>query len=185
MAILHTRISPACTQTSPSNGESIGRPFRAPLTSSTWEGDNTILSLQAGRALIGAWGAAIKKKRLAPGVAYLGKPNVLQLKSDGSLSAADIESAWSCVAANVIKKANEEFVGLVKSGKPKDEAMELCSQGRFIAAKLHTFGYIYTKFREAVEEMPATPESDMLKTVCRLYGLWQIEEQQGYFLKCE
>jgi hypothetical protein len=26
------------------------------LTYSTWEGDNTILSLQAGRSLVGAWG---------------------------------------------------------------------------------------------------------------------------------
>ncbi|ORY32176.1 acyl-coenzyme A oxidase I [Naematelia encephala] len=149
----------------------------------TWEGDNTILSLQAGRALIGAWGAAVKGKRLAPGVAYLGIPNILTAKSDSSLSLADIQKAWSCVAANVVKKATEEYLVHLKAGKTKDEAMERCSQSRFIAAKLHTVGYIFAMFSAAVEEMPNNPETDVLKTVCRLYGLWQIEELQGYFLK--
>jgi acyl-CoA oxidase len=63
--------------------------------------------------------------------------------------------------------------------------MEKCSQSRFIAAKVHTTGYIFNMYREAVEEMEAGPETDVLRTVCELYGLWQIEEQQGSFLKCE
>jgi len=129
--------------------------------------------------------AAIKKRRLAPGVAYLGLPGVLQLKSDGSLSLKDIQTAWSCVAANVIKKANEEYLTHLRAGKAKDVAMEKTSQSRFIAAKLHTLGYIFNMFREALEEMPQGEERKVLESVCRLYGLWQIEEQQGYFLKCE
>lgn len=128
--------------------------------------------------------AAIKKRRLAPGVAYMGIPNVLQLKSDSSLSLTDIQSAWSCVAANVVKKANEEYLSHLKSGIAKDVSMEKTSQSRFIAAKLHTFGYIFNMFREAVGEMESGPERDVMEEVCRLYGLWQIEEQQGYFLKC-
>ncbi|WWD19387.1 hypothetical protein CI109_103847 [Kwoniella shandongensis] len=149
----------------------------------TWEGDNTILSLQAGRSLVGAWGGAIKGKKLAPGVAYLNDPAILTAKSDSSLSLSDIQRAWQCVAANVIKKAAEEYVSHLKSGKSKDQAMEICSQSRFIAAKVHTVGYIFRLFREAVEEMDDNEETKLLKTVARLYGLWQIEEQQGYFLK--
>jgi acyl-CoA oxidase len=114
----------------------------------------------------------------------MGLPNVLKLKSDGSLSLTDIQSAWSCVAANVVKKANEEYLSHLKSGKPKDVSMEKTSQSRFIAAKLHTFGYIFKLFREALGDMPDGPEKDVLDKVCRLYGLWQIEEQQGYFLRC-
>ena len=45
-------------------------------------------------------------------------------------------------------------------------------------------GYIYGMFREAVEELDTSAEREVLERVCRLYGLWQIEEQQGYFLKC-
>jgi acyl-CoA oxidase len=128
---------------------------------------------------------ALKKRKLAPGVAYLARPGVLTLKSDSSLSLNDIESAWACVAANVVKKANEEFVAHIKSGKDKEVAMEMTSQSRFIAAKLHTFGYISTRFKEAVEEMKPGPERDVLDKVSRLYSLWQIEENQGAFLKCE
>ncbi|KAK8854478.1 hypothetical protein IAR55_003216 [Kwoniella newhampshirensis] len=149
----------------------------------TWEGDNTILSLQAGRSLVGAWGGAIKGKKLAPGVAYLNDSSILTAKSDSSLSLSDIQRAWQCVAANVIKKAAEEYVSHLKAGRSKDQAMEICSQSRFIAAKVHTVGYIFRLFREAVDEMDDSEETKLLKTVARLYGLWQIEEQQGYFLK--
>lgn len=85
----------------------------------------------------------------------------------------------------MVKKAAEEYVSHLKSGKSKDEAMERCSQSRFIAAKLHTIGYIFGMYREAVEEMEEGQETAVLKKVCALYGLWQVEEQQGYFLKCE
>ena len=149
----------------------------------TWEGDNTILSLQSGRYLVAAWGDVLKKKRLAPGIAYLGRQGVLSQKSDGSLSLDDIGSAWSCVAANVVKKASEEFAAHIKSGKNKDVAMEATSQSRFIAAKLHTSGYIFDKFRQALQDIPEGDEKKILDKVCRLYGLWQIEEQQGHFLK--
>ncbi len=126
----------------------------------------------------------MKGKRLAPGVAYLGIPNVLTSKSDSSLSLEDIQNSWSCVAANVVKKAAEEYVVHLKSGLSKDEAMERTSQSRFIAAKVHTMGSIFEFFKESVAEMEETAETKLLNTVCRLYGLWQIEEQQGYFLKC-
>ncbi|OWZ77266.1 acyl-CoA oxidase [Cryptococcus neoformans A2-102-5] len=149
----------------------------------TWEGDNTILSLQAGRSLVGAWGAAIKGKRLVSGVAYLNDRSILTAKSDSSLTLSDIKRAWNCVAANVIKKAAEEYVSYLKAGKSKEVAMEMCSQSRFIAAKVHTVGYIFTMFKEAVEEMEESAETEVLRTVAQLYGLWQIEEQQGYFLK--
>lgn len=106
-------------------------------------------------------------------------------KSDGSLSHVDIQRGFDCVAGNAIKKAAEEYVKLLKSGKAKDVAMEGCSSSRFVAAKLHTMGSMFRMYREAVEEMPVTDESKVLKTVCTLYGLWQMEELQGAFLKCK
>lgn len=117
---------------------------------------------------------------------YLGIEGILSTKSDSSLSLADIQKGFNCVAANVVKKAAEEYVALLKSGKTKDEAMERCSQSRFVAAKVHTFGYIFGMFKEALEEMEDkdSQEVQVLQTVCKLYGLWVIEEQQGYFLKC-
>lgn len=105
-------------------------------------GDNTILSLQAGRALISSWADAKKGKTLAPGVAYMSEKSNLNGKSAGKLDLQDIDQAWACVATNVVKKAAEDFEGHLAKGSSKDEAMEKCSQSRFIAAKLHTIGYV-------------------------------------------
>jgi acyl-CoA oxidase len=54
----------------------------------------------------------------------------------------DIDRGWACVAANVVKKAAEDYARELGKGESKDEAMEKCSQSRFIAAKLHTIGYV-------------------------------------------
>lgn len=149
----------------------------------TWEGDNTILSLQSGRSLISSYISATKGAKLAPGVAYLADEATLKAKSDDSLSLNDIQKAWECVAANAVKKAAFQYADLRKAGKNKEEAYEACSQSRFIAAKLHTTGYIFKMFKAALEEMEESPETKSLTTVCRLYGLWQIEENLGYVFK--
>jgi acyl-CoA oxidase len=108
----------------------------------TWEGDNTILSLQAGRSLVSSWEAATRGKPLPPGVSYLSSPATLTAKSNSSLDLSDIDKGWACVAANVVKKAAEDYNNHLGKGLSKDEAMERCSQSRFIAAKLHTVGYV-------------------------------------------
>jgi hypothetical protein len=109
----------------------------------TWEGDNTILSLQSGRSLVSSWNDAIRGKKLAPGVAYLSTPDTLTAKSSGgSLDLQDIDKGWACIAANVVKKAAEDYAAFLKDGKSKNQAMEMCSQSRFIAAKMHTIGYV-------------------------------------------
>jgi acyl-CoA oxidase len=149
----------------------------------TWEGDNTILSLQAGRSLISSYQAAVKGAKLPSGVQYLGQEGVLNATSDNSLSLDDIEQAFNCVAANVVKKSTIEYAENRKGGMSKEDAMEACSQSRFIAAKLHTVGYIFKMNRRAVEAMEASAEKEVLLTTCRLYGLWQVEELQGWFLK--
>lgn len=66
----------------------------------------------------------------------------LTAKSNGNLDLQDIDQAWACVAANVVKKASEDYASHTSKGLSKDEAMERCSQSRFIAAKLHTIGYV-------------------------------------------
>jgi len=149
----------------------------------TWEGDNTILSLQSGRSLVSSWNDAIRGKKLAPGVSYLSSPENLAAKSDSILDLQDIDRGWACIAANVVKKAAEDYAGFLKDGKSKDQAMEMCSQSRFIAAKMHTIGYIFRMFKQACDDMPVGPERDTFVITCRLYGLWQVEEQGAYFLK--
>lgn len=66
----------------------------------------------------------------------------MNAKSGGKLDLQDIDQAWACVATNVVRKAAEDFESHIAKGSSKDEAMEKCSQSRFIAAKLHTIGYV-------------------------------------------
>jgi acyl-CoA oxidase len=54
-----------------------------------------------------------------------------------------MDKAWECAAANVVKRAADAYEKYSAQGKEKDEALEMCSQERFVAAKVHTTGYIY------------------------------------------
>lgn len=158
----------------------------------TWEGDNTILALQSGRSLVQSYGDAVKGEKLPGGTAYLnGLPGVLETRcpSDDKVTDADtIERAWACVSANVVKNAADRFDQFVKEGKHKEEALEMCSQERFVAAKIHTSGYIYRQFRAGIEDLRKTEDSNngviaTLEKICALYGLWAIEDNAGPFLK--
>ena len=39
--------------------------------------------------------------------------------------------------------------------------------------------------KQAAETHEAGPERDVLVLCARLYGLWQVEEQGAWFLKCK
>ncbi|PLW23755.1 hypothetical protein PCASD_01994 [Puccinia coronata f. sp. avenae] len=154
----------------------------------TWEGDNTILSLQAGRSLVSAYQDAQKGKKVSTGTAYLNDQSILKshCRSDAAVCDLDtMEAAWSTIAANVVKKAADTYAHKLKQGLGKDVAMEACAHERFCAAKIHTMGYIFRQFRDALSslsnEEPRTLKT--LETICQLYGSFQIEENAAYFLK--
>ena len=157
----------------------------------TWEGDNTILSLQAGRSLVAAYADALKNKTQPGGTAYLNDlPAVLTSKcgTANPVSLDSIDQAWACIAANVVKKAHDAYEGFLKQGKAKEEALELCSQERFVAAKVHTAGYLFRQFRLALAELAKTEDPSngvvaTLEKVCILYGGWTVEENAQYFLQ--
>lgn len=154
----------------------------------TWEGDNTILSLQAGRSLISAYQDARKGKKLSAGAAYLNDQSVLRSRCISDAAAVDlttIDAAWASIAGNVVKKAADVHEAKLKQGLSKDVAMEACAHERFCAAKIHTIGYIFRQFRDALKLLSDEESSTVktLTTVCQLYGAFQIEENAGYFLK--
>lgn len=152
---------------------------------------STILSLQAGRSLISSWQEAQKGKRLADGVKYLGSSTLRKAKCTGNVGDLDtLDKAWGCVAAGVVAKAGQAYTKFADAGKGHDEALELCSQERFVAAKLHTIGSIFRQFRQALADLAADdkekPGKNVLPTlerIAELYGLWQVEENASFFLK--
>lgn len=157
----------------------------------TWEGDNTILSLQAGRSLVAAYADALKKKTQPGGTAYMNDLPAVLTATCGEADPASLDSidrAWATVAANVVKKAHDSYENFLAQGKGKEEALELCSQERFVAAKVHTAGYLFRQFRLALVELAKKePEGNgvvaTLEKVCRLYGGWSVEENAQYFLQ--
>jgi len=152
----------------------------------TWEGDNTVLALQAGRGLISNYMDAMANKRLASGVAYLADKTIYNASLGSQDKLTDLkvlQRAWDCVSANVTKKAAQEFQAHYKETKNKEQAFELCSQSRFIAAKIHTIGYIVRTFGGVIEKCQDRQLQPVLLLNLQLYALWQMEEHAVYFLK--
>ncbi|CEP17474.1 hypothetical protein [Parasitella parasitica] len=156
----------------------------------TWEGDNTILTLQLGRYLISCYRDALNGKKLSPGVGYLNNLDNLigkkcQVKSlEELLSPEVIIEGWQVVCANVVRNAGIEFEENLKKGLQPDDAYEQCSQSRLYAAKLHSFGYLFNRFADGVSKISGSVH-DILIKVCLLYGLYSIEENAGAFLQYE
>ncbi|KAI9199240.1 acyl-CoA dehydrogenase/oxidase C-terminal [Polychytrium aggregatum] len=154
----------------------------------TWEGDNTILTLQAGRYLIGCYRDAKKGKIQHGGVAYLN--NLTQVLSarcqatqpDEIQDLETIGNAYNLVSANLVKKAGDEFESLRAKGLKEDEAYEECSHSRLAAAKMHSYGYLFHRFKDGINKAPASLKPILL-TLCRLYGLYNIQENAGAFLQ--
>jgi acyl-CoA oxidase len=156
----------------------------------TWEGDNTILTLQLGRYLISSYREAIKGKKLSPGVGYLNNRTALIGKRCGAKTLeaiadpAVIIEGWQVVCANVVQNAALEFEDCIKRGLETDDAYEQCSQSRLYAAKLHSYGYLFNRFVDGVSKVEGSLKS-VLMDVCLLYGFYTIEENAGAFLQYE
>ena len=155
----------------------------------TWEGDNTILALQLGRALMSAYGESRNGKKQGEALAYLNDIDATlraRCSSNEELnSLAGIEAGWLTASAHFVKVAYDEFQRLMRAGDSREAAAEKCSQLRFVAASVHTTGFIFRQFRAAVEAMPEKNDGvkKTLATVALLYGLWQMEEKAGFLLR--
>ena len=142
---------------------------------STWEGDNNILTLQAGRYLIGCYRESKQGIKQAPGVHYLNimdqllKARCLAKSIDQMLDLDMIGNAYWAVAAHVVKKAGEDFAEYSKRGMKEDEAYEECSSARSFAAKIHSYGYLFHRFKDGIKKVPA-PLLSVLK-VCSCDGI--------------
>ncbi|KAG0228921.1 fatty-acyl coenzyme A oxidase [Actinomortierella wolfii] len=154
----------------------------------TWEGDNTILTLQSGRYLVSCYREAKAGKTQPDGVSYLNNLDKLlnlgcSVKNNEDILSFDIiQEAWNVVTANVVKKAGDDFEACLKAGLNPEAAYEDCSQARLAAAKIHSYGYIFRRFAQAVKGAPANLQPILTK-VCLLYGLYSIEQNAGFFLQ--
>ncbi|KAI8900767.1 acyl-CoA dehydrogenase/oxidase C-terminal [Globomyces pollinis-pini] len=156
----------------------------------TWEGDNTILTLQAGRYLIGCYTDVKNGVKQHGGVAYLNhmqeliQARCLAKSKEELLNLDIIGTAYNVVCANVVKKAGEDFLTCKQQGMNEEASYEQCSQARLFAAKLHSYGYLFHRFKDGLAKAPASLQP-ILTTLCQLYGLYNIAELSGPFLQYE
>jgi acyl-CoA oxidase len=142
-----------------------------------------VLTLQTGRYLLTCFKAAVKDKKTLPeGVSFINKiPEILSAKISGDpVSLENIEKAFDSVSANLLNIAGMKFLENVDRGE--DAALEQVSLLRFRAAKAHCQGYLFHRFRRAIEAAPGDMK-EILSDLCQLYGLYTIHQSAGPFLQ--
>ncbi|KAJ2787678.1 fatty-acyl coenzyme A oxidase [Coemansia interrupta] len=158
----------------------------------TWEGDNTILTLQCGRYLVATALEARKGQPLPANLAYL----KAALSKDGSVSTNSckgstpehvssldmLKAAWSSVAANAIVNAVRDFEAGRAKGLSKDNAYEHSSASRLHAARMHTYTYLLHRFAAQVEQSPEALRP-VLTLLAQLFGAHSAVQHSGEFLQ--
>lgn len=151
----------------------------------TWEGDNTVLTLQAGRYLLSCFRDKMQRNAKLPiGVDYLNRlPAILSARCQADpTSLESIGEAFDQVCSHLVANAAKALQE-ASQGRSEQAAFETTSSSRFLAAKLHCMGYLFHRFRDALSRAPDGPVKQILLCLCRLYGLHSINEHAGPFLQ--
>lgn len=151
----------------------------------TWEGDNTVLTLQTGRYLINCVRDRTKGKKLPDGVDYLNHiPGILtKTCTYGDISnLATIGEAFDVTSANLAVNAAKAYQDLLSKGLSEDEAQLQCCAQKSVAAKMHCTGYLFNRFKDAIKKAPSGLVP-VLSDLCKLHGLTAIKENAGAFLQ--
>lgn len=152
----------------------------------TWDGDNNVLVLSMGRALIQAACDAKRGKMVGSNFEYLSRHEQLKkAKLNGRQigSAEVIIEAWESAAANALMSASEIFEEhLATVNGNVAQAMELASQQRFESARIHTRLYHITAFFNRIKTSANESVKPVLTDLAILFGLFSIEKDAALFL---
>ncbi|AOW06967.1 YALI0F10857p [Yarrowia lipolytica CLIB122] len=152
----------------------------------TWEGDNNILTLSAGRALIQSAVALRKGEPVGNAVSYLKRYKDLANAKLNGRSLTDpkvLVEAWEVAAGNIINRATDQYEKLIGEGLNADQAFEVLSQQRFQAAKVHTRRHLIAAFFSRIDTEAGEAIKQPLLNLALLFALWSIEEDSGLFLR--
>ena len=151
----------------------------------TWEGDNTVLTLQAGRYLISCVKKAMEGRKDFPtGIDYLNHiPGILTKTLKGDLTSPQtVKEGFDVICANAVLAAGKIFKEALAAGQTEDQAFEASAIARFKAARVHCVGYIFKCFYAAVEKAP-NELKNILSQLLQLYGLSSMNDHSGLFLQ--
>ncbi|XP_053576927.1 peroxisomal acyl-coenzyme A oxidase 2 [Bombina bombina] len=156
------------------------------VASCTYEGENTVLHLQASRFLIKCFAAAQLGHKLSPTTAYLSSPDSgsCQANSHVDFLNPDIYlKAYQHRAYRLIASAAKKLHSLIQSGMEEYLARNSTSVELVNASITHCH---YTVVKFFVEELKSLGDPDIqkvLKSVCDLYALHGIVTNAGDFLR--
>ncbi|ANB12017.1 acyl-CoA oxidase [Sugiyamaella lignohabitans] len=160
------------------------------IVNTIWEGDNNVLTLSAGRALVQSGVALRKGKRLGGPVEYLSRSEELKNAGLGSnhdsalRDPATIIKSWESICSQAINSTVDKFLELTqKENLSLTQAFEQLSLQRFQIARIHTRLYVIRSFFERVEKTQDGPLKKAVLDVALLFALWSIENESGIFLK--
>ena len=151
----------------------------------TWEGDNTVLTLQAGRYLISCYKDLKTGKIFPQGVNYINRGAELQSLACKSktIGLDEISEGFDVVRYKILLSLGSKFEDLIsRKGLNEESAYDECSIPRFNAAKIHTIGYLFQRFYDSVKKSPKEIQG-VLSKLCLLFGLLKVQEQSGKFLQ--
>ncbi|KAF6098415.1 acyl-CoA oxidase 2 [Phyllostomus discolor] len=160
--------------------------------SCTYEGENTVLYLQAARFLVKSYlhaqaaPGSTPKRPLPQSIAYLTAPDLARCPARGAADFLHPEvytSAWAHVAVRLIKDSVHHLQALLQSGADKHEAWNRTAVIQVQAAKAHCYYVTVKSFTEALEKLDNEPAiQQALKRLCDLFALHGILSNTGDFL---
>lgn len=149
----------------------------------TWEGDNNVLSLSCGRALIQNCLSLEKGEKVGEFTSYL-KDNG---NDDFTLKIQDLEyvdriiKAWEIVSKKLVQSSTAKFNKFKKEENGDQElAFEKVSSNRFNIAKIHTKLVILKTFHKRVVNAPENLQN-ILSSLLQLYALHITSENISQF----
>ncbi|ONH68068.1 Acyl-coenzyme A oxidase [Cyberlindnera fabianii] len=147
----------------------LGRAFQDWSVQQTWEGDNNVLSINAGRSIIKYYEGAKKGKKLGEDFAYLAKTY------EKGLDLNDLETYITIWAATIQKVAQHAL-------KIANGNWELVSQERLLLSKFHSSHYLLSEFAKRAESLTGQ-EKEITIALFKLYSLFFVEKFSGTFLQ--
>ncbi|KAM5149054.1 peroxisomal acyl-coenzyme A oxidase 2 isoform 1-T2 [Mantella aurantiaca] len=155
--------------------------------SCTYEGENTVLHLQAARFLIKCFGAAQLGKPLPPTASYLSTPlsGGCQASTHSDFLNPDVYiKAYENRAYRLIAAAANKLHRLVQSGVEQYVAWNSTTVELVKASIAHIHYLVVKNFASVPSSLSTQPEiKTVLKRLCHLYALHGIFTSSGDFLQ--
>lgn len=160
----------------------------------TWEGDNTIMTLQTGRFLLSAFRDRIERKEkrhsnLSSEMSFLNNfPQILDQKYEkstkGEITNLNVlAEAFDVIVSHLLAQTGKAFTNAMKmNGVTINEALEKCSMERLAVANFYCVWYLFNCFKEAISKAPEDSKS-ILTSLCQLYSLTMLSENTTHVIK--